>query len=144
MRRGYNEQMSIGSLAGSGTLGLLIPPSIMMIVYGLVAEVSIARLFIAGVLPGIMLVVLFMGYIIIWAWFNPTKVPPSDIQMSFSEKIYNSRRLIPVVLLIVAVIGSIYAGYATPTEAAAIGVLGSLGNRRRDAEPSPGRTLPTA
>ena len=126
MRRGYNEQMSIGSLAGSGTLGLLIPPSIMMIVYGLVAEVSIARLFIAGVLPGIMLMGLFMGYIIIWAWFNPTKVPPADIQMSFSEKIYNSRRLIPVVLLIVAVIGSIYAGYATPTEAAAIGVLGSL------------------
>ena len=127
MRRGYNEQMSIGSLAGSGTLGLLIPPSIMMIVYGLVAEVSIARLFIAGVLPGIMLMVLFMGYIIIWAWFNPTKVPPADIQMSFSEKIYNSRRLIPVVLLIVAVIGSIYAGYATPTEAAAVGVLGSIG-----------------
>jgi C4-dicarboxylate transporter DctM subunit len=127
LRRGYNESMAIGSLAGSGTLGLLIPPSIMMIVYGLVAEVSIARLFIAGVLPGIMLVVLFMGYIIIWAWFNPTKVPPADIQMSFSEKIYNSRRLIPVVLLIVAVIGSIYAGYATPTEAAAVGVLGSIG-----------------
>ena len=127
MRRGYDEPMSIGSLAGSGTLGLLIPPSIMMIVYGLVAEVSIARLFIAGVLPGIMLMCLFMGYIIIWAWFNPTKVPPADIQMTFSEKIYNSRRLIPVVLLIVAVIGSIYAGYATPTEAAAVGVLGSLG-----------------
>ena len=127
MRRGYDERMSIGSLAGSGTLGLLIPPSIMMIVYGLVAEVSIARLFIAGVLPGIMLMGLFMGYIIIWAWLNPTKVPPADIQMTFSEKIYNSRRLIPVVLLIIAVIGSIYAGYATPTEAAAVGVLGSLG-----------------
>ena len=127
MRRGYDERMSIGSLAGSGTLGLLIPPSIMMIVYGLVAEVSIARLFIAGVLPGIMLMGLFMGYIILWAWLNPTKVPPADIQMTFSEKIYNSRRLIPVVLLIVAVIGSIYAGYATPTEAAAVGVLGSLG-----------------
>jgi C4-dicarboxylate transporter, DctM subunit len=127
MRRGYDERMSIGSLAGSGTLGLLIPPSIMMIVYGLVAEVSIARLFIAGVLPGIMLMGLFMGYIIFWAWLNPTKVPPADIQMTFSDKIYNSRRLIPVVLLIIAVIGSIYAGYATPTEAAAVGVLGSLG-----------------
>jgi C4-dicarboxylate transporter DctM subunit len=127
MRRGYDERMSVGSLAGSGTLGLLIPPSIMMIVYGLVAEVSIARLFIAGVLPGIMLMGLFMGYITFWAWLNPTKVPPADIQMTFSEKIYNSRRLIPVVLLIVAVIGSIYAGYATPTEAAAVGVLGSLG-----------------
>jgi C4-dicarboxylate transporter, DctM subunit len=127
LRRGYNEQMAIGSLAGSGTLGLLIPPSIMMIVYGLVAEVSIARLFIAGVLPGIMLMGLFMGYIVIWAWFNPGKVPPADIRMSLSEKVYNSRRLIPVVLLIVAVIGSIYAGYATPTEAAAVGVLGSIG-----------------
>lgn len=127
LRRGYNEQMSIGSLAGSGTLGLLIPPSIMLIVYGLVAEVSIARLFIAGVLPGIMLMGLFMGYIIIWAMLNPNKVPPADIQMSLSEKVYNSRRLIPVVLLIVAVIGSIYAGYATPTEAAAVGVLGSIG-----------------
>jgi tripartite ATP-independent transporter DctM subunit len=126
LRRGYNEPMSIGSLAGSGTLGLLIPPSIMMIVYGLVAEVSIARLFIAGVLPGIMLMGLFMGYIIIWALLNPNKVPPADIQMSFSQKVYNSRRLIPVVVLIVAVIGSIYAGYATPTEAAAVGVLGSL------------------
>ena len=132
MRRGYDERMSIGSLAGSGTLGLLIPPSIMMIVYGLVAEVSIARLFIAGVLPGIMLVFLFMGYIIVWAWFNPHRVPPSDIEMSFSEKLYNSRRLIPVVLLIMAVIGSIYAGIATPTEAAAVGVLGSLAARRRN------------
>jgi tripartite ATP-independent transporter DctM subunit len=127
LRRGYNEEMSIGSLAGSGTLGLLIPPSIMMIVYGLVAEVSIARLFIAGVLPGIMLMGLFMGYIIIWAMLNPNKVPPADIKMSFSEKVYNSRRLIPVLLLIMAVIGSIYAGYATPTEAAAVGVLGSIG-----------------
>jgi C4-dicarboxylate transporter DctM subunit len=127
MRRGYDERLAIGSLAGSGTLGLMIPPSIMLIVYGLVAEVSIARLFIAGVLPGIMLVLLFMGYVIVWALLNPDKVPPSDIAMSLSEKLYNSRRLIPVVLLIFAVIASIYAGYATPTEAAAIGVLGSLG-----------------
>ena len=126
MKRGYDERMSIGSLAGSGTLGLLIPPSIMLIVYGLVAEVSIARLFIAGVLPGIMLVVLFMGYVVFWALFNPAKTPPNDIQMSFGEKIYNARRLIPVVMLIVAVIGSIYGGFATPTEAAAIGVFGSL------------------
>ena len=126
MKRGYDERMSIGSLAGSGTLGLMIPPSIMMIVYGLVAEVSIARLFIAGVVPGIMLVLLFMGYVIVWALLNPHKVPPSDIAMSMPEKLYNSRRLIPVVMLIFAVIASIYAGYATPTEAAAIGVLGSL------------------
>jgi C4-dicarboxylate transporter, DctM subunit len=126
MKRGYDERMSIGSLAGSGTLGLMIPPSIMMIVYGLVAEVSIARLFIAGVVPGIMLVLLFMGYVIVWALLNPHKVPPSDIAMSMPEKLYNSRRLIPVVMLIFAVIASIYAGYATPTEAAAVGVLGSL------------------
>jgi tripartite ATP-independent transporter DctM subunit len=74
-----------------------------------------------------MLVLLFMGYVIVWALLNPSKVPPSDISMSMSEKLYNSRRLIPVVLLIFAVIASIYAGYATPTEAAAVGVLGSLG-----------------
>jgi len=126
-RRGYSEQMAIGSLAGAGTLGLLIPPSIMMIVYGMVAEVSIARLFIAGVFPGIMLMCLFMGYIIIWALLNPSKVPPPDMRMTFAEKIYSSRRLIPVALLIAGVIGSIYGGYATPTEAAAIGVLGSIG-----------------
>ena len=126
LKRGYHEPMVIGSLAGAGTLGLLIPPSIIMIVYGVAADVSIARLFIAGVLPGIMLMSLFSGYIIIWALLNPDKTPPSDIHMSFAEKIYASRLLIPTVLLIAAVIGSIYSGIATPTEAAVLGVVGSL------------------
>lgn len=126
LKRGYHEPMVIGSLAGAGTLGLLIPPSIIMIVYGVAADVSIARLFIAGVLPGILLVSLFSGYIMIWALLNPDKTPPSDIHMSFAQKLYASRLLIPTVLLIAAVIGSIYTGIATPTEAAVLGVLGSL------------------
>ena len=125
-QRGYYEPMVIGSLAGAGTLGLLIPPSIIMIVYGVAADVSIARLFIAGVLPGVLLVSLFSGYIIIWALLNPDKTPPSDIRMRFRQKLYASRLLIPTVLLIVAVIGSIYSGVATPTEAAVLGVVGSL------------------
>jgi C4-dicarboxylate transporter, DctM subunit len=126
LKRGYHEPMVIGSLAGAGTLGLLIPPSIIMIVYGVAADVSIARLFIAGVLPGIMLMSLFSGYIVVWALLNPDKTPPSDIHMRFTQKLYASRLLIPTVLLIAAVIGSIYSGIATPTEAAVLGVVGSL------------------
>ena len=125
-RRGYPEAMTIGSLAGAGTLGLLIPPSIIMIVYGVSADVSIAQLFIAGVLPGIMLALLFSGYIAAWALRHPALVPPRDAPMSFGEKLAASRSLIPVVLLIGAVLGSIYAGIATATEAAGVGVLGSL------------------
>ena len=125
-KRGYPEDMTIGSLAGAGTLGLLIPPSIIMIVYGVTAEVSITKLFIAGVIPGLMLAGMFMGYTIIWALANPGKIPPADARMSFGEKLYVSRHLIPVVLLIAAVLGSIYLGIATATEAAALGVVGSL------------------
>jgi C4-dicarboxylate transporter DctM subunit len=116
----------IGSLAGSGTLGLLIPPSIIMIVYGVTADVSIAKLFIAGVLPGILLAALFSGFLVVWALLNPDKVPAPDAVLTFKEKLHESRHLIPVVLLIMAVLGSIYAGIATATEAAAVGVVGSL------------------
>ncbi|AUN93755.1 TRAP transporter large permease [Pseudazoarcus pumilus] len=126
-KRGYSESMSLGTLAGAGTLGLLIPPSIMMIVYGIVTQQSIARLFIAGLIPGLVIISLFMGYVIIWSLINRDKMPPNDIRMSFMEKLWNSRRLIPVIVLIVLVIGSIYTGFATPTEAATIGVLGALG-----------------
>ena len=126
LKRGYYEPMVIGSLAGAGTLGLLIPPSIIMIVYGVAANVSIARLFIAGVLPGVMLMSLFSGYIILWALLNPDKTPPSDMHLNFAQKLYAARLLIPTVLLIAAVIGSIYSGVATPTEAAVLGVAGSL------------------
>ncbi len=124
--RRYPLNMTIGTLAGSGTLGLLIPPSIIMIVYGVTAEVSIARLFIAGVLPGLLLMLLFMGYTAIWSLLNPGKMPPADAPVPLLEKIYRSRRLIPVALLIGSVVGSIYGGFATPTEAATIGVVGAL------------------
>ncbi len=125
-RRGYPDDITIGSLAGAGTLGLLIPPSIIMIVYGVTADVSIAKLFIAGVFPGLLLASLFSGYLVVWALMNPGKIPPPDAGMSFGAKVYESRHLIPVVLLIGAVLGSIYTGIATATEAAAIGVVGSL------------------
>ncbi|MBA4327416.1 MAG: C4-dicarboxylate ABC transporter permease [Polaromonas sp.] len=125
-RRGYPEPMVIGTLAGASTLGLLIPPSIIMIVYGVAAEVSIARLFIAGVLPGILLAMLFSGYIMVWALRNPDQIPPRDAKTTLLQKLSASRALIPVVLLIAAVLGSIYTGIATATEAAAVGVVGSL------------------
>ncbi|MBN8508792.1 MAG: TRAP transporter large permease subunit [Burkholderiales bacterium] len=124
--RGYPDDISIGSLAGAGTLGLLIPPSIIMIVYGVSAEVSIAQLFIAGVLPGILLAGLFSGYLMLWAWRHPQLVPPADAHVSLRGKLRESRHLIPVVVLIAAVLGSIYGGIATATEAAAIGVVGAL------------------
>ena len=125
-KRGYPDAMAIGSLAGAGTLGLLIPPSIIMIVYGVAAEVSIAQLFMAGVLPGLMLASLFSGYLVYWALRHPGLVPPADRAMTFGQKLYESRHLIPIVLLIIAVLGSIYSGVATATEAAAVGVVGAL------------------
>lgn len=124
--RGYSESLSIGSLAGSGTLGLLIPPSIIMIVYGVAAQVSIARLFIAGVFPGLLLMGLFSGYIMVWALMNPRRMPPRDPRIPLRERIGKLKLLVPVVLLIVATMGSIYGGIATATEAAALGVAGAL------------------
>ena len=125
-KRGYPDMMSIGSLAGAGTLGLLIPPSIIMIVYGVTADVSISQLFIAGVIPGIVLALIFSLYIAGWSMRNADLIPPADAPLTFAEKLRESRSLIPVVALILAVLGSIYAGIATATEAAAIGVVGSL------------------
>ena len=125
-KRGYPDAISIGSLAGAGTLGLLIPPSIIMIVYGVSADVSIAQLFIAGLLPGILLALLFSGYLVVWGLRHPELVPPADTRLDLRGKLRESRHLIPVVLLIAAVLGSIYSGVATATEAAAIGVLGAL------------------
>ncbi len=125
-RRGYPEDMTIGTLAGAGTLGLLIPPSIIMIVYGVSADVSITRLFIAGVIPGLLLAGLFMGYTIVWSLMHPERIPPPDIHMTLREKLYASRHLFPVVALIALVLGSIYVGIATATEAAALGVVGAL------------------
>jgi C4-dicarboxylate transporter DctM subunit len=125
-KRGYPQEITIGSLAGAGTLGLLIPPSIIMIVYGVSADVSIARLFVAGVFPGILLAALFSGYIAVWALLNQQRIPVPDQILGWRARLYESRHLIPVVLLIGSVLGSIYTGIATATEAAAIGVVGSL------------------
>jgi len=125
-RRGYPEKLMIGTLAGSATLGLLIPPSIILIVYGVATEQSIARLFIAGVLPGFLLVLLFVCYVIAWALLNQERLPNETSSMRLMEKLNRSRRLIPVILMIAGVIGSIYAGIASPTDAAAVGVVLAL------------------
>lgn len=125
-KRGYPEGITIGTLAGAGTLGLLIPPSIIMIVYGVAAEVSIAKLFIGGVLPGLLLGLLFMGWIVVWALLHPDAIPPHTDDTTLARKIYAARHLIPVMALIGLVLGSIYTGIATATEAAALGVVGSL------------------
>jgi tripartite ATP-independent transporter DctM subunit len=125
-QRGYPEGITVGSLAGAGTLGLLIPPSIIMIVYGVTADVSIAKLFIAGIVPGILLALLFSGYVAAWAIAHPGQVPEATERTTLAQKVYASRHLIPVLALIVAVLGSIYSGVATATEAAAFGVVGAL------------------
>jgi C4-dicarboxylate transporter DctM subunit len=125
-KQGYDDKMAIATLAGSGTLGLLIPPSIILIVYGVAAEVSIGRLFIAGAVPGMMLVMLFMGYTMYWALRNPSKIPSDTVTYSWSVKLKALLKLIPVGLLVLFVLGSIYGGLTTPTEAAAFGVIGAL------------------
>lgn len=125
-RQGYDDKMAIATLAGSGTLGLLIPPSIILIVYGVAAEVSIGRLFMAGALPGIMLVILFMGYTAFWSYRHANKTPKTEKIYTWPEKFSSLLRLIPIGTLIFFIIGSIYAGLTTPTEAAAFGVVGSL------------------
>jgi tripartite ATP-independent transporter DctM subunit len=125
-KRGYPDIMSVGSLAGAGTLGLLIPPSIIMIVYGVTADVSISQLFIGSVIPGVMLAGIFSLYIAFWSLTHKDQIPPADATMTLGQKLHESRHLIPVVLLIAAVLGSIYSGIATATEAAGLGVVGSL------------------
>ncbi|WP_422365419.1 TRAP transporter large permease [Pelagibius sp.] len=125
-RREYPESMIIGTLAGAGTLGLLIPPSIILIVYGVTVNESIAGLFMAGVFPGIMLALLFMGYIIVRALMDPASMPPKEAASNLLQKLRASVSLMPVVALIVGVLGSIYAGLATATEAAVLGVVGAL------------------
>lgn len=125
-KRGYPEYMIIGTLTGAATLGLMIPPSLTLIVYGVSVEQSISKLFMAGVVPGILLASMFMAYVAGWSILRPSEVPKIADEMSFREKLAESRFLIPIVLLILVVIGSMYAGYATATEAAAIGVVGAL------------------
>ncbi|MGQ9724926.1 MAG: TRAP transporter large permease [Tepidimonas sp.] len=125
-RRGYPDAMSLGTLAGASTLGLLIPPSIIMIVYGVTANVSIARLFVAGIVPGLLLAALFMGYVIVWSLLHPQHVPDAGERLPLAAKLRASRHLLPLLLLIGGVLGAIYTGIATATEAAAVGVVGAL------------------
>ncbi|GAB3483863.1 TRAP transporter large permease [Polaromonas eurypsychrophila] len=125
-RRGYNENLAIGSLASAGTLGILIPPSITMVVYAVAADASIIRIFLAGFLPGFLLMLLFSGYIGWWSLRHPDQVPPADPPTTFREKIRLSGNLIPCGLLIIFIIWVLVAGWATATECAAFGVLGSL------------------
>lgn len=125
IKRGYNRSLSIGSLAGAGTLGFLIPPSMLMIVYGIAANVSIGALFIAGIVPGIILAICFSTYILIRCLINPDLAPKGE-SYTWSDRIKALPLLLPVMFLMIMVLGSIYAGWATPTEAAAVGVFGSL------------------
>ncbi|MBC7781359.1 MAG: TRAP transporter large permease subunit [Proteobacteria bacterium] len=125
-RRGYDQRVAIGSLACAATLGILIPPSIIMVVYAVAAEVSIIRIFLAGIIPGFLVMALLSGYIIVWALLNPQLQPPPEPRTTFVEKLRAARNLIPCALLIVLVIWVMIAGFATATEAAAYGVLGAL------------------
>ena len=125
-KRNYPEHLTIGTLAGSSTLGLMIHPSLTLIVYGVTINESVVQLFMAGVFPGLVLALLFMLYVGIWATINKKNMPPKDPELSFFQKIKNSRFLFPIFALISFVIGSMYLGWATPTEAAAFGVLGGL------------------
>ena len=125
-RRNYPEHMIIGTLAGAATLGLMIPPSLTLIVYGVTINESITKLFLAGIVPGLVLALMFMSYVALSSVFSKNFKPDPEPVMSFSEKVANSRFLLPVIALILVVIGSMYTGYATATEAAAFGVLGSL------------------
>lgn len=125
-RRGYPERMVIGTLAGAATLGLMIPPSLTLIVYGVTINESITKLFMAGIVPGLVLAAMFTVYLMIWSKMAEDYAPTPEPRINFAEKLAASRFLVPVLLLIVAVIGSMYLGLATATEAAAIGVLGAL------------------
>jgi len=125
-KRGYDKNLSLGSLAGSGTLGLLIPPSIPMVVYAVTANVSVLQVFLGGFLPGALVMALYSGYIIVWSLLNPGKVPPRDPPMPLRAKMRESAKLIPCMLLILAVFFSLVLGFATATECAAWGVSGAL------------------
>ena len=125
-KRGYDKTLSLGSLAGSGTLGLLIPPSIPMVVYAVTANVSVLQVFLGGFLPGLLVMALYSGYIMVWSLLNPHKMPPRDPPMPFRQKMRESAKLIPCLLLILAVFFSLVLGFATATECAAWGVSGAL------------------
>jgi tripartite ATP-independent transporter DctM subunit len=126
VKRGYDERVCLGSLCGAGTLGILLPPSIIMVVYAVAAEVSILKVFLAGFLPGFLLMALFSGYIIVWSLVNPTKVPKLTEQFSLGQRLRRSKNLIPCLMLIVFIVVVMVLGWATATESAAFGVAGAL------------------
>ncbi len=125
-KRGYDDMMSLGSLAGSGTLGLLIPPSIPMVVYAIAANVSVIQVFLAGFLPGLLVMALYSGYITLWSALNPKKSPPPEPRTSLGYKLRSSAKLLPVLLLIAFIFSALIFGWATATECAAWGVTGAL------------------
>lgn len=124
LKRGYNKHIAMGSILGPTTLGILIPPSVFMIILAIFGEISVGRLFIAGVAPGIMLGAMFIGYIIFKGLKDPDSLPTSDVRYTFIEKIKSTKHLILPVFIIIGILGSIFSGAATPTEAAAVGLLG--------------------
>ena len=126
-KRGYDEKTALGSLAAAGTLGILLPPSIIMVVYAVAAEVSILKVFLAGFIPGLVLTVLFSGYVVCWALANPSKTPRDEFRLTLRQRLFRTRLLIPCLLLIVFVVWVMVMGWSTATEAAAYGVLGALG-----------------
>ncbi|WP_078685172.1 TRAP transporter large permease subunit [Desulfobaculum bizertense] len=126
-RRGYDKGLAIGSLAGAGTLGFLIPPSLIMIIYGVLSDTSIGKLFVAGVVPGILLAIFYSVYIMGYSALRPGSLPQVEEEYTWEDRLIALKDLLPVFALIVLVLGGIYAGITTPTEAAAIGVVGSLG-----------------
>ena len=128
LRRGYSRDIAIGSLAGAGTLGFLIPPSNIMIIYGVLGDVSILKLFTAGVLPGLLLAGTFMAWVMLHTTLNRTLVPEAEAKLAlvpWSERFAALKDLAPALFLIACVLGSMYGGLATPSEAAAVGVLGA-------------------
>lgn len=125
-KRGYSKSLAIGSLAGSGTLGFLIPPSLIMIIYGVLSDVSIGKLFIAGIIPGLLLATLYSLYIMIVAKVDSSVEPKVQEEFTLKDKLNSIKDLAPVMSLIFVVLGSIYGGFATPTEAASLGVFGSI------------------
>ncbi len=125
-KRGYDDMMALGSLAGSGTLGLLIPPSIPMVVYAIAANVSVIQVFLAGFLPGLLVMALYSGYILVWSLLNPQRTPAREPRTSLAFKLRQSARLFPVLLLITLIFAALLLGWATATECAAWGVLGAL------------------
>ncbi len=125
-KRGYDYDLSIGSLAGAGTLGFMIPPSMVMLVYGIIGDVSIGKLFIAGFIPGFMIALLFSAYIFVRCLISPELAPRGNENHTWKDRMRAIPAIAPVVILILGVLGSIYMGWATPTEAGAVGVVGAL------------------